>query len=274
MCRLLGMISSAPSAPEWGLVSSPKSLLAQSCASAKAPQRDGWGVAWYKDHHAQWFKSPQAVYDDQRIVRQLAARTFTRVAVAHIRRASNPLGLTRAQLLRIENAQPFAFKNYVLAHNGTLHIPNEMKETLGPRRERVKGVNDSEVLFWLLVNHLEDDCDFRTAFRRTIRDIWAAWRKMKDKPAAEPFTGLNVVFSDGEALHGACYVIKAPKKKNDSLCTRGWPFWRMCWRAGPGPVWLASEPLDAGGDWRALDPGEYFKAAVERGRVRVRVGNL
>ncbi len=274
MCRLLGMITSAPAMPEWGLVSAPHALLAQSRANAKALQRDGWGLGWYRDRHAQWFKSPRPIFEEEAVVRQLVAKTATRMAVAHVRRASNPLGLARPKLLRIENTQPFTFKNYIFAHNGTLNIPREVMETLGPWRERVKGVNDSEVLFWLLVNFLDDSRDFKTAFGKMIRHIETVWKKVEKKPGTEPFTGLNVIFCDGTSLYAACHCRTVPRKKSDSLCTRGWPFWRMCYRKAPGQVWVASEPLDQKNNWEPLQPGHYLKAVIDRGTVRTRVGRL
>lgn len=273
MCRLLGMLSTVPCAPAWGVTGSDCSLLRQSKAAARQEQADGWGLGWYRGAHAQWYKSPRPIFEEAERAARLAETSATRVAMAHIRKASNPLGLPRKKLLSTENAQPFAFKRYLFAHNGTLNLPRETAATLGGWESYVRGVNDSEVLFWLLVSYLEEEQSFRGALRSAVRQLWRVWQQQPQRPA-EPFSGLNVLFSDGDALWAACCLARVGERSRPALCTAGWPFWQMCWREEPGRVWVASEPLDRQKGWQALKPGQYLRAEVDRHKVRVHVGRL
>jgi predicted glutamine amidotransferase len=267
------MMSAVPGAPAWGVTESERSLLRQSQASRKNRQADGWGLGWYRGAHAQWIKSPRPVFDEEDRLTRLAASSATRVAIAHIRKASNPMGLPRKKLLSTENAQPFAFKRYLFAHNGTLHLPRETAATLGAWESCVRGVNDSEVLFWLLVNYLEEEQSFRAALRSAAQHLWRVWGRQANPPP-EPFSGLNILFYDGESLYAACCLARTPKRAMPSLCTAGWPFWQMCWRQEKDRVWMASEPLDGQKGWQALKPGRYLRADVVNSRVRVREGRL
>ena len=51
------------------------------------------------------------------------------------------------------HTQPFSFGRWLFAHNGTLFIPREVREALGPLGRPIKGNNDSEVLFYWLMKH-------------------------------------------------------------------------------------------------------------------------
>lgn len=273
MCRMVGMLSATPATPAWGLFDAPRSLAAQSCARPSALQRDGWGLGWYRDARPQWFRSPAALYDEPQRLKQVAGRAVTRLAIGHVREASNPLRLPRRELIRIENTQPFAFRRHLFAHNGTLNIPREVRETLGLYRDHVKGVNDSEVLFWLLVGFLEEGLDFRRAIRCTIRQINTVWKSLRRPADQDPFTGLNLLHTDGDTLHAVCHSARPAKRRVDSLCTKEWPRAQMAWRLDRGVLWIASEPLD-GGRWQKLERGRILTARMERGQIRVRVSRI
>jgi predicted glutamine amidotransferase len=85
------MLSATPASPEWGLLSAPRSLLAQSRANRSRRQGDGWGLGWYRDRHAQWIVSPRPLYEEEKNARRIAERFLAKIAVAHVRDASNPL---------------------------------------------------------------------------------------------------------------------------------------------------------------------------------------
>ena len=266
------MISAAPASPEWGLLSAPRSLLVQSDANPKKLQEDGWGVGWYRNARPQWVKSEKPYLSEEKRVWQVASACSTRIALAHIRKASNPLGLPQGDLIRAENTQPFAFRHYLFAHNGTLNIPNEVRDSLGSWSRRVQGVNDSEVLFWLLMSKLDEGLAFPAAYAAMVRYLMDLWKGLGRE--GEPYTGLNVLFSDGSAVYGACHALQVPMPYVSSLCTKDWPYWRMTWRSEATQAWIASEPLDAEEGWHLLTPGRYVCARTVAGQVRVKTGRL
>lgn len=270
---MLAMVSATRATPAWGVHESPHSLVAQSTASEKHRQSDGWGIAWFRGLRAQWLKSPKPVHDEAEVVKRTTIDAVSRFSIAHIRDASNPLKLDKQKLLSLENTQPFAFQNYVFAHNGTLNIPKEVLATLGPWKRRMQGVNDSEVLFWLLMSYIEEGRPFPTAFAATVSHIWRVWEKL-DRKSGEPYTGLNVVFSDGKSSYGACHFLSYPTPPRNALCTENWPFWQMCFRPEKGRVWIASEPLDKKPGWRTLAPNDYIRATFDKDRIRWNIGRL
>ena len=269
MCRLLGRVSVVPATLAWGVMDAPRSLLQQSNACPAQRQSDGWGVGWYKARHPQWVKSPKPLYEESDRAARALHDSPARVAIAHIRRASNPLKLSRRKLLQTESAQPFAFKQYLFAHNGTLHIPREVAASLGPAQRNIRGVNDSEVLFHLFVKCFEETGRFCAAYRAMVQHLQATWAACAHDGLKEPFTGLNILFSDGQALYAACLAGQRRSPPRNALCSTGWPFWRMCYRTERDRGWIASEPLDDRPGWRPLGPGRCVRMEVVQGRVRV-----
>jgi predicted glutamine amidotransferase len=56
-------------------------------------------------------------------------------------------------LIGLAHTQPFTYKNWLFAHNGTLLIQREVRAELGPLEKQIQGNNDSEVLFYWLMKH-------------------------------------------------------------------------------------------------------------------------
>lgn len=258
MCRLLAQISTAKASAEPYLSGSACSLLAQSGMDPKRLQPDGWGVASYDERGRPVVaKSPLAAYDEPERFRQ-ASRAASRIVLAHIRHASNPRGLPRERLLGPENTQPFSHGRFAFAHNGTVELPDRLADRLGPYKERIRGVNDSEVYFYQLVRALETDPAPERAFEACLEELWSL-------PGAEerrPHQGLNVAVSDGERLIAFCHYppIGAP-----GFCSsREWG--RMSFLETGDRLVVASESL--GPDWRPFEDPEVLTAWVSDGRIR------
>src|SRR5436190_19067663 len=204
MCRLFGVLSTCPE-PDFSadLLRSPISLLAQSQADPKRLQTDGWGVAWSSGATARVLKSAKAIFQE---TAKLIPLTRT-LSLAHIRRASNALHLPKNQLIGVRHSQPFIFGRWSFVHNGCLNIPNEVRRRLGPRWERrIRGRNDSEVLFWLLMKHVAKDRGVPSAFRSAVREINSVWKGLSPRPrgVSRPYWSLNIILTDGRRLWALC----------------------------------------------------------------------
>jgi len=154
---------------------------------------DGWGLAFYPDNSAVVFKEPLTA-TESRLASFIENYELikSKIFIGHVRLAS------RGEL-SYRNTHPFKRelfgKDYVFAHNGTLHGYRELK--LG-RFEPV-GETDSEYLFCYLLSQIEE------------RGI-VEWKKSDFDWLAgllaeiNNYGYLNCVFSDSEYLF--CYYDK------------------------------------------------------------------
>src|SRR5579859_2815243 len=130
MCRLFGMLGSPVTPAEPWLISTDRSLLAQSNANPAMLQPDGWGIAWYPAT-----RSPRIVrgiggaYEPGERERFIATARRSRgpVVIGHLRHASNPMNLPHVRLIGTENSQPFGHASYLFAHNGSVTHPAETR---------------------------------------------------------------------------------------------------------------------------------------------------
>jgi predicted glutamine amidotransferase len=114
--------------------------------------------------------------------------------------------------LRFENTHPFSLSSYTLGHNGTiLRYPR----LLEPGMRRPAGDTDSECLFNLLMSDYDPAApaaSLRKAITKTVE--------------RSPFSGVNVLFSDGERLYAYRLGL-----------------FDLHWLARPGQLLVASEVL-------------------------------
>lgn len=276
MCRLFGLMASAATPAEPWLVSTDRSLLAQSNVTEATAQTDGWGIAWYpgQSRVPRIEKGPRGAFEPGEVeqFRRAAAGARGPVVIGHLRRASNPMGLPHARLIDLANSQPFTHGSTIFAHNGMIPFPRETRPLLGRFEERIRGVNDSEVLFWLLVRHLETCGDPLLAYRETAADLVSVW-EAKGRPARGPFSGLNVLLSRGpNDLWAFCQSLG---EHGGSLFDPERPYYQMVYRADARQLVVASEPLDAESQgWEALTNGHYVHAQARHGLVAVTRGSL
>ena len=270
MCRLFDQISLHERNAVDLLVASEFSLLKQSSLNKKNLQKDGWGLVSKKPLNGGWdvVKSARAVFEEKAKFSRAARGTESPLIIAHIRHASNPKKLPPASLNRLENSQPFLHDGLAFAHNGTLNIPDEVARTLGRYAHNLKGVNDSEVLFWLFVKTWGTEKKpgrdrWRNVFRKMIshiESVWASIPKAKRKFKA-PYSGLNFLASDGRVLAAQSFYDRPDGK---SLCGQGRPYFEMCYRVSEGRVTVASEPLDKTPGWKRI-PNRHL-LVVEKNR--------
>lgn len=141
-------------------------------------------------------KAAQAVYAPRERDRftEAARSVEGPLVVAHLRRASNPMGLPREQLVSSENSQPFLSEEEIFALNGWIGLPHETMPLLGARRDLLRGLNDSEVLQQLFLSHLDRTGDPLRAYPRAMEDLHHVWAA-HHRPGKGPHGGLNLLFA-------------------------------------------------------------------------------
>jgi len=259
MCRLLGMVAARPMDTLGALLEGRRSLLAQSMCNPKRAQGDGWGIGHWTGRGWSVIKRPGAVFNEKERFREAATHAVSSIVLAHVRRASNPLNLPRSRLLSFENSQPFGEGRYLFIHNGVVTIPQQVAATLGSYRKRIRGINDSEVLFWLVMRNLKLTGGIPEAFSKSVDDLWTVWDRLGDAAREKagkqfgrsaPYYGLNCFISDGKALHAFCKHDGASPKP--ALCGGKQPFFQLCHATRGNATLVASERTDSSTDWEFM----------------------
>jgi predicted glutamine amidotransferase len=275
MCRLFGMIAAEPQTGEAWLVRSDRSLLAQSNASPETAQRDGWGIGWFEPNdRVRIEKGTAGAFEaaERPLFERAAADANGTVVIGHLRRASNPLQLPHDRLVGIENSQPFGTHTTLFAHNGMISFPNETRPYLGVHAPEVKGVNDSEVLFRLLLRHYEEVGDPFRAYVHAVDDLGRVWAEV-GRPSVEPYSGLNVLFSNGPSDLWMFALSRG--EHGPGLLDRSRPYYQMAYLAEPHRLIVGSEPFDGTpGLWKPLPSGHYLHARRRDRRIEVEGGEI
>lgn len=267
MCRITAFISARPVTGNPLFSEGGRSLLSQAGAAAGRFQDDGWGMAFADAGKFRLKKSAGPARLEQKAFVK-AASGVSRVALAHLREASTPAGLSRRNLITLANTQPFCGGGLAFAHNGTLFIKDEIKSLLGKYAAKVKGSNDSEVLFWQVVKMLDAYGTPETALEMALDEIRTVWISCKDKypGRAAPYLGLNMFLAAEDSLTVLCHAPRTTRK--DALLTPGWEFGRVAWRREQGRVVFSSEPTDSG-SWKKMNDPEIARARISGGKIEL-----
>lgn len=195
----------------------------------------GWGMAVYEradGAQPRLVRFPEAAYADDEFVEATDLRG--RIFNVHVRRAT--MGR-----LALENTHPFCLGSNTLGHNGTIV---RYPRLLTPEMKRPEGDTDSEHLFSLLMHDFDPGdpvAGIRHAMGRAVR--------------CSPFSGLNILFSDGERLYAYRLGL-----------------FELHWLARPGQLLVASEALTKEDGWHSvqqdvlltLDPDDLEEPHAER----------
>ena len=275
MCRLFGLLSVTPELAEPWLVRSDRSLYAQSNVDPEHAQKEGWGVGWFSNGgRAHVEKGARGAFFPEEREHYLKAAAEARgpLVIGHLRHASNPLRLPYERLIALENSQPFENHTCLFAHNGAISFPIETRPFLGVHESKVRGTNDSEVLFWLLYRNTEETGDPLVGFVHTVEDLVRVWEGLR-KPAIPPFSGLNVLFSRGtNELWAFCLWTG---DHGTGLFDKNRRYYEMCYQAASHRVVVGSEPFDGEpGVWKSLPSGTYLVAHRGDHHVDVTVAKI
>ncbi len=266
MCRITAVLSSTPGANPGLLCAGNRSLLAQAAVPGRY-QDDGWGIAGFKDAAPFVIKSPRPARLEGKKFAAAAGAVCSRVTLAHLREASNPSKLSKALLISRANTQPFCGEGFLFAHNGTLFIKDEIRSVLGKYAAKVKGVNDSEVLFWQVMKMLAVYGSPEKALEMALDEIRTVWISCRDKyPGLKaPYRGLNIFLASKDSLTVLCHyggAKQAASGEKTALLTPGWEFGRIAWRRGKNRVVFSSEPADAAPGWKKMADPEIATAQL------------
>jgi predicted glutamine amidotransferase len=275
MCRLFGLLGGGPTPALPWLVSSERSLLAQSNVSPEVAQADGWGLAWYDARGlARTVIGTGGAYAAEERPRyvEAAGQATSPVVLGHLRHASNPMNLPRARLIGPENCQPFLDGRTMFVHNGMVPLPRETRPLLRTYESRIKGVNDSEVLFWLLQRNLGEVADPAAAFGQSVAQLVRVWEE-HGRPGEGPYSGLNVILTRGPSeLWAFCQYAG---DHGSSFLDPARPYYELAYQADARQVVVGSEPFDNRRDtWRSLPNGHYLHARSDHGLVTVQTAPI
>jgi predicted glutamine amidotransferase len=229
MCRVFGCVAAEPVSIRRELLEAENPLIRQS-----EDHDSGWGMAVYERAEGgepRLVRFPAAAYADGEFVSATSLRG--RIFNVHVRRAT--MGD-----LSLRNTHPFSLANYTLGHNGTILLYPRLLE---PGMRRPEGDTDSEYLFNLLMSDY-DPSEPAASLRRAIA-------KTVERSA---FSGLNLLFSDGERLYAYRLGL-----------------FELHWLARPGQLLVASEVV-TGEPWHSvqqdvlltLDPDDLEEPHAER----------
>jgi predicted glutamine amidotransferase len=230
MCRVFGCVAAEPVSIRHELLEAENPLIRQS-----EEHDSGWGMAVYEradGAEAKVVRFPEAAYADGEFLN--ATNLKGRIFNMHVRRA------TMGQLAP-ENTHPFCLGSYTLGHNGTIV---RYPRLLEPHMMRPEGTTDSEHLFNLLMHDFDDGdpvACLRHALARAVE--------------CSPFSGLNILFSDGERLFAYRLGL-----------------FELHWLARPGQLLVASEQVTNEPGWHSvqqdvlltLDPNDLEEPHAER----------
>lgn len=272
MCRLFGHLTSNTTSAEPWLVRTDRSLLAQSHASPETAQGEGWGIGWFspqgRPHVVKGVKGAFEPGERERF-EQAAKDAAPPLILGHLRRASNPMRLPPHELVGLPNSQPFESHTVLFAHNGSIPFPRQTRPYLGKYEKELRGVNDSEVVFWLLVRNVEEIADPLRGYVRTVEDLVRVGKEVGHSEVP-PFTGLNVLFAPSPSELWAFCLWTGDH--GTGLLDHERRYFEMTYRAGPHEVLVGSEPFDHDrGGWTPLGSGSYLHAVHSDGRVHVTV---
>ena len=134
-------------------------------------------------------------------------------------------------------------------------------------------MNDSEVLFWLLLHHIDTLGDPVAAYARAVEDLDRVWaeRGRPAKPMA--YTGLNVILTRGPNELWA--FDRYLGDHGTALLDEERPYYEMAYRADENRLVVASERLDGEHEaWRPLRNGHFLHARIVGDSVQIRTGAL
>jgi predicted glutamine amidotransferase len=170
---------------------------------AAAIDADAWGIGFYQGGEVLHKKRPHAS-EGALDWSEIAGNVKSDCAILHFRKAT--VGDYRA-----ENTHPFRMRQWIFAHNGTVHGFDAMRDALlEPMpdflRRNIRGTTDSEHVFHSLLSFLHDrgqldnpDIDSKIVIG-AIRSTLALIDRLASEVGA-PQATLNVVLTNGRQMY-------------------------------------------------------------------------
>lgn len=254
MCRFAGYIGKESMLLSEVLIKPKNSLITQSMAAKQGAHHinaDGFGLAWYDlrvDSNPAIYKTIQPAWNDKNL-QHLSAKIQSKCFIAHVR-ASTVGSVSQS------NCHPFYYRNYCMAHNGTIYKFENLKRKLLNFIDeelflQIKGNTDSEIFFFLVMHYLRHGA---SSLLDGIKQAFDWLKKEQDNGDIESFSRLNIIISDGKQLIATKCVIE-----NDQALS-------LYYSENVNSVIIASEPLDDNHTkWVEIPKNHYI--LVEEGNV-------
>ena len=128
---------------------------------------DGFGIGWVSNNQIYIYKNQYPIWNDENIG-LLAENINTFLAIGNVRSA------TERDNLGSQNTHPFKFENFMFSHNGYIdEFNNKNKSKLLKKLKNkflrfIKGNTDSEYIFFLFIQCLEETKEIHLAIKETV----------------------------------------------------------------------------------------------------------
>jgi len=235
--------------------------------------REGWGIAWWQDGHAEIRKEARPAHESELAARLADEHPASEMFIVHVR-AATVGALTEA------NAHPWRAsalgREWVFAHNGTVRD----LDRLDVGRFVQEGETDSERAFHHLLTRLvrleEADPIAAADPHGLATEVLAAGRELSEHDSR-----VNFLLSDGTTLyayHDGHKTLHVLEKHADDLgeIAMDDDDYHLALRLGDAPaeraVIVASVPLTEEPGWEKLAAGSFL--VVSAGRVVSRMDTL
>lgn len=163
---------------------------------------DGFGVGWYDreiDSLPAVFKSVQPAWNDDNLI-NISSKVRSDCFIGHVRAST-------VGDVSTPNCHPFTYKQFLFAHNGTIHHFDEIKKDILLQLDqehftKIKGQTDSEHFFFLVCNIIEKEFEVVNTFSLAqglyygINEI----DKLLDFHNLKHDYRINAVITDGKVL--------------------------------------------------------------------------
>jgi predicted glutamine amidotransferase len=253
LCRLLGVVGTAPLPLYETLVASPHALRQQAEHGAVLPgdgsgHRDSWGIGWFdKEGRSSLVRqvgsamdSSSFIFTAQTATQGTAVSGAAQTLVGHLRKAS-------CGAVHSENAHPILTQKSLLIHNGTVRAPllETLREDLFRAGQEANARSDSDTV--VLAHWLEAQC---LAYETYAEGLVASLRVFLQRAsnwedAKDTYSAINLLIATPSGLwvlrqftgNPAYYTLYEKQTKE-----KGWV--------------IASEPTETNKAWELLPPGE------------------
>ncbi|HAA58237.1 MAG TPA: class II glutamine amidotransferase [Myxococcales bacterium] len=268
MCRLFGFRSVIPSQVHTSLMSADNALMVQ---SERHP--DGWGVAYYVAGAPHLIKSASTAIQDS-LFQHVSGVVSSETVIAHLRKA------TQGEL-SIINTHPFQYGSWVFAHNGNLRNfsehRDELRAKIAPKLKRfILGGTDSEVLFYLILTHLERRVELHragvsiedavAAIQETVEEVCEIVGDYSHDDSCGPYeTYLSFILSNGQMMlahQGGQQLFYSTYKHKCSVSHMCPSYGKECEspteKGFINHMIFSSEPLQGENVWVRMVPGQII----------------
>ncbi|TNF68336.1 MAG: class II glutamine amidotransferase [Gammaproteobacteria bacterium] len=209
MCRFVAYLSDEPICLKTILEDPENSLIMQSFHAQKGLHRvnaDGFGIAWYNhdiDDKPGIFKSIRPAWNDMNL-RNIAAKVKSDCVLGHIRYSTEGN-------VSIGNCHPFAYEQYSMVHNGSIHDFKSVKRHIIDELDddiftHIAGHTDSEFFFAMILQRMiKKGLSMKEAIIDALDRIT---QLQKQYNHVDKKLEINIALTDGNILYATKYAFE------------------------------------------------------------------